>query len=251
MNGFPDVDLVDLEGVAAGDMPGSSELINQLGLSPRDVAPLARFERLSEQIQTARDAVFAGRPGGADYRTALRADAEAIISGRPAEQAAQVLAGDAARWATLQATKRARDMSREQLGEVRRRSGEVARGALRGVIQEIEETAAVGWTGRHDKGLAWSARYAADQMVERFGWLHSVARWGNGDRWNGGRQVIPDGRAGGTLMALRHFLDGTVPLTFAQGVEFPDGYLDDLDKKATPLRVDPFSAARAGAAASR
>lgn len=235
MNGFLDVDMVDTEAAVTGDPPSSSELVERVGLTAAEVAPLAQFERMALQVSAARDALFAGRPGGSDYHAAVRADAEALLDGEPTGNTAALLAGEQSRWVAVQVAKRARGMARERISGVRTRAALAARTRLRGLLIEIERTAGEGWTHRDNKGQAWTARYAADQLVGQWSWLHAVARWGEGERFTN-RGVMPDGKAGGTLVALRQHLDGNQPVTFAAGLEYPDGYLTDAANQQ-PIRI--------------
>jgi hypothetical protein len=175
----------------------------------------------------------------------VRADADALLAGEESSQTADLVAGDPSRWARLQVIKRARDLQREKLGEVRRRAGVAAEREMRAVRTEVEEAALEGWQGRANKGLAWQCRYVADKAVGRWSWLHSVGRWSGGGRWEPGHATMPDGKAGGALVALRQHLDGQQGVTFSPSLIYPHDYLSGTSDQEAP-KLDQYSATRAG-----
>lgn len=211
--------------------PPASTLVD-LGLTAAEVAPVAELEQAEERMREAVYALSGARPGGGAWSAALQADVDLVAAGKPAVELAKLINGDVGRWGQAVAATNLVGTLAAEFGTstggagvaVRKAAAHRAQAKMTAISAEIEELVVEAWPYRADRAEAWAARRDADELCAPYAVASNVAAWAAGNRWNPSGAVIPRGKAGGYLTALRSYLDGSQLLVLNPAIEYPPDF---------------------------
>lgn len=223
--------------------------------------PLVLLDAVIAEAEAAVAELEAGRPGGAGsragetWRDAVTTDAEAAAGGeRPKRWRTEtLLQGEPHRWAQAHTLAGAVALSLQRMTQTlnQRQIAAAAEVVEEEKTTEFAEAARRGWEDRSDKAHAWAMVRAAEAALEGFTPARQVREWAEGTA------QVPDGEvrvprvdhlptdpvARGHWLALELFLTPATWLHFPEGVEYPEGS-SELVERAFPESGERFIALR-------